>query len=84
MRKKLVKRRWPYFFGQRIHGSRAGNMPELIKPQSAWPNTESIIEDILRWADDGGNMLDLENHQPDRIWMIPGNGGTKDEYQQDK
>jgi hypothetical protein len=62
MRKKSVKRRWPYFFGQQIHGSKSGNLPELIKPESGWPKAESVIEDILRWADDGGKMLDLENH----------------------
>jgi hypothetical protein len=62
MRKKMVKRRWPYFFGQRSHGSKSGNMPELIKHPSEWPNAESLIEDILRWADDGGKMLDLENY----------------------
>jgi hypothetical protein len=61
MKKKSVKRRWPYFFGQRVHGSTSGNLPELIKPESEWPKAESIIDDILRWADDGGKMLDLEN-----------------------
>lgn len=73
MRMKLIKkRRWPYFFGQRIHGAISSNMPELIKPESQWPKAESIIEDILRWADDGGKMLDLENHttrsELDDIW----------------
>ena len=61
MKKKSLKRRWPYFFGQRIHGSASsGNMPELIKPESGWQRAEGGIEDILRWADDGGQMLDLE------------------------
>jgi hypothetical protein len=64
MKKKSLKLRWPYFFGQRIHGllsSGSGNMPELIKPESEWQRAESGIEDLLRWADDGGKMLDLEN-----------------------
>ena len=34
-------------------------MPELIKPEPQWMRAESVIEDILRWADDGGKMLDL-------------------------
>ena len=34
-------------------------MLELAKPESEWEGTESVIEDILRWADDGGQMLDL-------------------------
>ena len=36
-------------------------MPESIKPESDWQETESVIEDILRWADDGGQMLDVGN-----------------------
>jgi hypothetical protein len=49
-------------------------MPELIKPESEWERAESGIEDedILRWADDGGKMLDLENRttrsDPDDTW----------------
>jgi hypothetical protein len=62
MKKKSLKRRWPYFFGQRIQGSdSSGNMPELTKPESELQRAESGIEDILRWADDGGKMLDLGN-----------------------
>ena len=64
MKKKSLKRRWPYFFGQRIQGSDSlgpGNMPELIKPESEWQRAESVIDAILRWADDGGQMLDIEN-----------------------
>ena len=49
-----------YFFSQRIHGrGSSNNMLELAKPESEWEGTESVIEDILRWADDGGQMLDL-------------------------
>jgi len=36
-------------------------MLELAKPESEWERTESVIEEILRWADDGGQMLDLGN-----------------------
>ena len=36
-------------------------MPKLINPVSEWQRAESGIEDLLRWADDGGKMLDLEN-----------------------
>ena len=62
MKKKLLKLRLPYFFGQRIHSKDpSGNMPELIQPASDWRRAESVMEDILRWADDGGKMFDLEN-----------------------
>ena len=61
MKKRPLKLRSPYFFGQQNPGmTSAGNMPELIKPESVWERVESGIEDILRWADDGGKMLDLE------------------------
>jgi hypothetical protein len=51
-----------YFFSQRIHGrGSSNNMLELAKPESEWDRTENVIEDILRWADDGGQMLDLGN-----------------------
>ena len=49
-----------YFFSRRIHGSDASNnMLELANPESDWESSESVIEDILRWADDGGQMLEL-------------------------
>ena len=40
-------------------GLSSGSMPELIKPESELKRGESGIEDILRWADDGGKMLEL-------------------------
>jgi hypothetical protein len=36
-------------------------MLEWAKPESEWEGAESVIEDILRWADDGGQILDLGN-----------------------
>ena len=49
-----------YFFSRRIHGrDPSKDMLELAKPESEWEETESVIEDILRWADDGGQILDL-------------------------
>jgi hypothetical protein len=60
MKKKSLKLRLPYFFGQRIHlVESSGNLPALIKPDSGWDRARGGIEDILRWADDGGKMLDL-------------------------
>jgi hypothetical protein len=62
MKKKSLKLRLPYFFGQRIHRrDSSGNMPELIQPETELQRAESGIEDVLRWADDGGKMLDLRN-----------------------
>jgi hypothetical protein len=64
MKKKSPRRRLPYFFGQRNRRKDSlGHLPELIKPESEWDNTESGMEYILRWADDGGKMLDLAEYR---------------------
>jgi len=58
MKNKSPKLRSSYFFRQRkrIYGKDLSeNMPELVKPESE--RTERVIEDILRWADDGGQIL---------------------------
>jgi len=34
-------------------------MLEALKPESDQARAESAMEDILRWADDGGKMLDV-------------------------
>lgn len=50
----------PYFFVQWNHGKdTSGSILEWLKPESE--QTKSLIEDILRWADDGGQMLDSGN-----------------------
>jgi hypothetical protein len=54
-----------YFFNRRIHSrDLTDNMLAVAESESEWERTESLsgIEDILRWADDGGKMLDpVEN-----------------------
>jgi hypothetical protein len=60
VKKKPLKLRLSSFFGQRIHrAGPSGNLPALIKPESVGEIADRAIEDILRWADDGGKMLDL-------------------------
>lgn len=80
MQKKPLKLRWPYFFGRRIRGLlSSGNMPELIKPESEWQRAENGIEDFLRWANDGGNMLDPGNQTAVSDPDESRNGETKSE-----
>jgi len=58
MKNKSLKLRSSYFFRQRkrIYGKDSSeNLPELVKTESE--RTESVIQDILRWADDGGQIL---------------------------
>jgi hypothetical protein len=57
MKNKSLKLRSSYLFRQRKRFYRkdsSEHMPELVKPESE--RTESVIEDILRWADDGGQI----------------------------
>lgn len=63
MKIKSLILRLSYVFRQRIHGkNRADNMPpELAKLKSEREGAESVIRDILRWAEDGGKRLDLGN-----------------------
>ena len=57
MKNKSLQLNLSYFFRQRIPGRGSSeDMPELVKPKSEWERTESVIEDILRWADDGGQI----------------------------
>lgn len=44
----------PYFFRKRLPG-----MLKPGKPETEQERTKSVIQDILRWADDGGKMLDI-------------------------
>jgi len=41
----------PYFFTQRIHDSESGNLLELER-------SKGILENILRWEDDGGKIIE--------------------------
>lgn len=62
MKNKSSNRRGLSYFRQRIHGKDSSdNMLELEKPESARERTESVLENILRWADEGGQMLDPGN-----------------------
>jgi hypothetical protein len=52
----------PYFVTQQIRGKHVPGSPlELLQSESESGQTESLIADILRWEDDGGQMLDPGN-----------------------
>jgi hypothetical protein len=62
MKNKSLKLGLIYFLRQHIHSNdSSGNLLRLLKPESERERTESVIEDILRWADDGGQMIDVGN-----------------------
>lgn len=55
MKNKFSNGRLSYFSAPRMHG----NVLAWLKPESESKQIESLVEDTLRWADDGGKMLDL-------------------------
>jgi|GEM_PF-1835532 hypothetical protein len=57
MKNKLANSRLFYFFTPRIHG----NVLAWVKPATASERSKRAIENILRWEDDGGQMLDIGN-----------------------
>jgi hypothetical protein len=61
MKNKSSQRGLSYFFTQRIHGKDSDNMPELVKPESESEITKSVLDNILRWEDDGGKIIEI-NH----------------------
>jgi hypothetical protein len=60
MKNKSLKLGLTYLFGQHIHGKDSSDkVLKLVKAESEREKTKSVLEDILRWADDGGQMIDI-------------------------
>jgi hypothetical protein len=66
MKNKTANTRLSYFSTPRIHG----NVLAWVKPASPSEKDKRVIETILRWEDDGGQMLG-SGSAPD-----PANAGT--------
>lgn len=49
------------FFTQRIHGKDPGNLLELVRPDPELERSKGVLENILRWEDDGGKIIET-NH----------------------
>jgi len=54
MKNKPSNGRLSYFFTPRIHG----NVLAWVKPASESEKSKRIIENIQRWEDDGGRVMD--------------------------
>jgi hypothetical protein len=54
MKNKSFNTRLSYFFTPRIHG----NVLAWVKPAPTSEKGKRVIENILRWEDDGGQMVD--------------------------
>ena len=57
MKNKFSNGRLSYFYTPRIHG----NVLAWVEPTPQSDNSKRVIENILRWEDDGGQMLDPGN-----------------------
>ena len=51
----------PYFFTQRIHGKDPDHLLELARPDPELERSKGVLENILRWEDDGGKIIEI-NH----------------------
>jgi hypothetical protein len=60
MKNKFSNGRLSYFFTPRIHG----NVLAWVKPASESEKSKRVIENILRWEDDGGPVSEAGNPLP--------------------
>jgi hypothetical protein len=56
-----------YFFTPRIHG----NVLAWVKPAFESERSKGVIENILRWEDDGGKMIEINYSTLDRHLVQP-------------
>jgi hypothetical protein len=61
MKFQLLEHKPPYFFTKLIYPNQLENRLELVKPKSELRSTTGLIENILRWEDDGGKIMEF-NH----------------------
>ncbi len=54
-------RRLRYLFGQRLHGADLDNIRDVLKPDPELERHNSMLENILRWEDDGGQLTGAGN-----------------------
>mgnify|MGYP003482436650 FL=1 len=66
MQIKSLAHALPYFFMQRIHGNDPGNLPELAR-------SNGVLENILRWEDDGGKIIEINHSTLDQKRKKPMN-----------
>ena len=59
MKNRFFNGRLSYSFASRIHG----NVLAWVKPAAETERSKRVIENILRWEDDGGQMLDIGHPQ---------------------
>jgi hypothetical protein len=67
MKNKPSSSRLSYFFAPRIHG----NVLAWVKPASESEKSQQIFENIQRWEDDGGGIVDEFASMVERLPVRP-------------
>ena len=52
------------FSAQRLHGTDLDNIYELPKPDSELERSKGVLENILRWEDDGARVFETNKPLP--------------------
>ncbi|RPJ23622.1 MAG: hypothetical protein EHM33_20335 [Chloroflexi bacterium] len=56
----------PYFFTQRIPGQDPDHLIELAGSDPELERNKGVLENILRWEDDGGQIIEINHSTLDR------------------
>ncbi len=70
MKNKFSNGRLSYVFTPRIHS----NVLTWVKPASDLKKSKRVIENILRWEDDGGKIIEINHLTLDRKKEKPNEG----------
>jgi len=68
MKNQIRNYRPPYFFAQQVHGKDPVNKWELVIPHFKPGRGKAMFENILRWEDDGGKILEVNSSMLDQMF----------------
>jgi hypothetical protein len=71
MKIKLLDPALPYSFTQRFHGKGPGNLLELVRPDPELERSKGVLENILRWEEDGGKIIEINHSTLDQKRKTP-------------
>ena len=61
MKFQILKHRPPNFYTQQIRHNEPDNMLVLAKPGTDLRSPRGVLENILRWEDDGGKIIEVRH-----------------------
>jgi hypothetical protein len=71
MKNQTPKHRSSYFFTEQIRGKDPNTLLEPAVPPSNLTRSKDMFENILRWEDDGGIIVDVNSSTLDQIFVQP-------------